>query len=207
MTIAALSTAGLSQDVVSLSNVSKSQQAWQTLQKSLASGNLPAAQTAFNAYQQVNQNLSAISGSSAPSGTQLSTDLTALGSALSSGNLSASQQAFATVQTDLGSTPSQAMAAATAAMAQSVQMVDDLLNLSSASSFSSTPADPTTAILEGAYGVNTSPNITDPATAMLNSVYGAYSASTADMIASASGTGAIESSGSSASSARVNTYA
>jgi hypothetical protein len=59
MAIAALSNAGFSQFVAASSNVSASQQALQTLQQSLAAGNLSAAQTAFNTYQSLNQNLAA----------------------------------------------------------------------------------------------------------------------------------------------------
>jgi hypothetical protein len=91
MSVAALSTAGFSQYVAASSNVSASQQAFQSLQQSLASGNLTAAQSAFNTYQQLNQNPSAASSTSS-STSQLSTDLTALGSAISSGNLTTAHQ-------------------------------------------------------------------------------------------------------------------
>ncbi|MGA2671618.1 MAG: hypothetical protein ABSE99_00205 [Terracidiphilus sp.] len=207
MTISALSTAGLSQFVLYSSNLNKSQKAWQSLEQNLAAGNLSGAQSAFNSYQQANQNLLALGAASTPANTQLNTDMTALSKALSSGNLSDAQSAFASVQNDLKTTPSQTTPAAAAAMNQAVQMVDDLLTLSSAATFSSTPADPTVAILGGAFGVNTSPNISDPATAVLNTLYRAYSSSNLDNIASASGNGAIESSTSSQSSASVNTYA
>jgi len=107
MTVAALSTAGFSQYISASSNVSASQQAWQSLQQSLSSGNLRAAQSAFKAYSQLNRSASA-SGNSTSSGssnTQLSSDLKALGSAIGSGDLTAAQAAFATVRNDLKSTP------------------------------------------------------------------------------------------------------
>ena len=127
-----------------------------------------------------------------------------LGSALGSGNLSTAQSAFATVQSDLKSTPSQAMANATAAVAQTMQWVDDLLNLSYASSSSSTLVDPATAILDSAYGLSSSSNITDPALALLESQYGAGttgSASSSSAAGASSGTGS--SSASSGSSIRA----
>jgi hypothetical protein len=175
MAIGALSAGGLSQYVLDSSNLTQTQQVWQTLQQSLAAGNLSAAQTAFNNYQQLTQNLTNISGSSSTS-TQLSTDMTALGTALSSGDLSAAQSAFATVQTDLKSTPSQAMANATAAMAQVEGWVSDLLDSANPSSSSSTSSDPTTSLLQSALSLDSSSSSTDPATEALNSEYGGTSA-------------------------------
>jgi hypothetical protein len=64
-------------------------------------GDLNGAQTALNASQSLNQNLEVASGKSASSSSQPSTDLTALGSALSAGDLSPAQSAFATVKNDL----------------------------------------------------------------------------------------------------------
>jgi hypothetical protein len=117
MAIGALSAGGLSQYVLASSNLTQIQQAWQSLQQSLGSGKLTAAQSAFKTYQQLTQNLTSISGGSSTS-SQLTTDLIALGTALSSGDLAKAQSAFATVQNDLKSTPSQAMANANAAMTQ-----------------------------------------------------------------------------------------
>jgi hypothetical protein len=159
MSVAALSTAGFSQYIAATSNVSASQQAFQSLQQSMASGNLTAAQSAFNTYNQLNQSGTA-TGSSSPSSSkssttssasQLSTDLSALGSAIGTGNLSTAQSAFATVQSDLKNTPSQAVTNAEGAVAQTVQWVDDLLSLSGSNSASAAPVDPTTAILNNAY--------------------------------------------------------
>jgi hypothetical protein len=212
MAIAALSTGGLSQYVAATSNVTKSQQAWQAVQQSLASGNVAAAQTAFTTYQQLNQSLPTAGGSPSTSNSQLSTDMTALGSALSSGNLSTAQSAFATVQNDLKTTPSQAVTNAESAIAQTVQWVDDLLNLSDSSTSSTTPQDPTTSILDSAYGLNISSNSTPPATAILDSAYGADGGSGATPASAASSDGDsassnVPSSGNAGSGASVNAYA
>ncbi len=155
MAVAALSTAGFSQYIAASSNVSASQQAFQALQQSLASGNLSAAQSAFNAYNQLNQSLTSAastSTSSSSGGSQLSTDMAALGSAIGSGDLPTAQTAFPTVQSDLKTTPSQSMTNAESAVAQTVAWVDDLLSLSSSNNSSAPPVDPTTAILNSAYG-------------------------------------------------------
>jgi hypothetical protein len=177
MTIAALSTAGFSQYVAASSNVSASQQALQSLQQGLASDNLSSAQTAFNTYSQLNQNLSTPTGSSSSASSQLSTDMKALGSAIGSGDLSTAQSAFATVQNDLKSTPSQSITNAETAVNQTMQWMDDLLSLTTAASAPAAPVDPTTAILDSVYGLNSSPASTDldspEATAsILNSAYG-----------------------------------
>jgi ribosomal protein S20 len=212
MAIAALSTAGFSQYVSASSNVSASQQAWQSLQQGLASGNLTAAQTAFSAYSQLNQNLvnagGASSSSSSSSGSQISTDLKALGSAIGSGDLSTAQSAFSTVQNDLKSTPSQAITNAESAVSQTVQWVDDLLSLSDASNSSATPVDPTTSILDTAYGVNSAPNSADPTLSILNSAYG--DEATPGSTSAAGGTASANTpanSGNIGSGASVNAYA
>jgi hypothetical protein len=181
MAIGALSAGGLSQYVLDSSNLSQTQQAWQAVQQSLAGGNLSAAQTAFSNYQQLTQNLTKISGGSSTS-TQLTTDMTALGTALSAGNLSAAQSAFATVQADLKSTPSQAMANATAAMAQVEGWVNDLLDSASPSS-SSTSSDPTASLLQSALSPASTSSATDPATEALNSAYGGTGNTSLDVYA------------------------
>ncbi|MGA3264238.1 MAG: hypothetical protein ABSC47_09360 [Terracidiphilus sp.] len=166
MPIAALSTAGFSQYIAASSDLSASRQAWQSLQQNLASGNMTAAQSAFKSYRQLNP-VQTSSSSSSSSGSQLSTDMTALGSAIGSGDLSTARQAFATVQGDLKATPSQAVTNAESAVAQTVQWVDDLLNLSDASSTSPPPVDPASAILDSAYGLDSSSNSTNPMIALL----------------------------------------
>ena len=181
MSIGGISAGSLSQYVSASSDLTQSQRAWQALQQSLAAGNLSAAQAAFNTYQQLNQNLTNISGSSS-STTQLSTDMTALSTALSSGGLSAAQSAFATVQADMKSSPSQAMTNANAAMAQVEQWVNDLLDLSDASSSSSTSSDPTAALLQNALGQASSSTSTDPATEALQSAYGAATSASSNGI-------------------------
>jgi ribosomal protein S20 len=218
MTVAALSTAGFSQYIASSSNVSASQKAFQSLQQSLASGNLTAAQTAFNTYQQLNQSLTAASGSSSSNSSgssQLSTDMAALGAAIGSGDLATAQSAFATVQGDLKATPSQAITSAESAVAQTVQWVEDLLNISSTSDNASTDTDPSTSMLDAAYNVGNvdsgaSSTTTDPTTSILDSAYGA---GTTGSSASSSGSSttpnisSLPSSGNSASGASVNAYA
>jgi hypothetical protein len=217
MPVAALSTAGFSQYISASSNVSASQQAWESLQQSLASGNLTTAQSAFNAYNQLTHGSTAASNASSSSTTssQLSTDMAALGSAIGSGNLSSAQSAFATVQSDLKSAPSQAVVNAESAVAQTVQWVDDLLSLSNSSSSSnSTPVDPTTAMLDSAYGLNSNSSTSNPTIALLESKYGDGSSTTSDSSASTANTTSssasalgIESRGNSGSSASVNAYA
>jgi hypothetical protein len=210
MTVAALSTAGLSQYVSASTNVAASQQAFQALQQSLASGNLTAAQSAFNSYQAMSQSMiAAIASSSSSSPTslgnsELSTDLAALGGAISSGNLKTAQSAFATVQNDLKSTPSQEMTNAESAVAQTVQWVDDLLSLSGPASSSSTPVDAATAILDSAYGLNSSTASTDPTTSMLESAYGDGSSGNT---ASATPASPALTSGNTGSGASINAYA
>jgi hypothetical protein len=171
MAIGALSVGGLSQYVLDSSDLTQTQQAWQTLQQSLTSGNLPAAQTAFSTYQQLNQNLTNISGSSSAS-TQLTTDMTALGTAISSGDLSSAQSAFATAQADMNSSPSQSMSNAMAAMTQVEGWVGGLLDSADTTSFSSTSSDPTSALLASALSPSSTASSTDPATEALDSGYG-----------------------------------
>jgi hypothetical protein len=209
MTVPALSSAGLSQYVSASSNVSASQQAFQSLQQSLAAGNLTAAKTAFDTYQQLNQNFTGTTDAASTSSTtasagssQLTTDLASLGSAINDGNLKSAQSAFATVQGDLQSSPSQAMANAESAVAQTVQWVDDLLSLSTSNTESSTPEDPVTSILDSVFGLNPSNN-TDPATSILESAYGTGSSANQPAATPA----ALPSTGNAGSGASVNAYA
>jgi hypothetical protein len=58
----AISAAGLSEYVLSTSNATQLQQALQTLQNSLASGNLTGAQSAFQTVQTLYQNSVTASG-------------------------------------------------------------------------------------------------------------------------------------------------
>jgi hypothetical protein len=165
MAIGALTAGGLSQYVLDSSNLTQTQQAWQTLQQSLAAGNLSAAQTAFNSYQQLTQNLTNISGSSAAS-TQFTTDMTTLGTALSAGSLSAAQSAFATVQADMKNAPTQPMANATAAMAQVEDWVNDLLDSADPSGSSAAFSDPTASLLQSALSLDSSSSSTPASTSL-----------------------------------------
>jgi hypothetical protein len=151
MSIASISAAGLSQEVLAASN-SGQQQALQTLQDTLASGDLTGAQSAFQTLQNILQNSTTASGNTLSSNSQLSTDLTALGGALSSGDLSTAQSAFATVLGDLKTTASPALINEVTAASQSVQLVDELLSTVDSSLTSSSTADDTTSLLEAVYG-------------------------------------------------------
>jgi ribosomal protein S20 len=191
MSIAALSTTGFSQYLALTSNVGGSQQAWQSLQQGLAAGNLTAAQTASNTYQQLNQNVTGASVSS-----QFATDMTALGKAIGSGDLTQAQQAFATVQSDLKDAPSPVVQRAENAVAQTVDQVDELLGFNNSAS-TDTAADPATSILDSAYGLSSSQTTTDPTVALLEPKYGPDA--TANPPAS--------SAGNSGTAASINAYA
>lgn len=201
MAIAALSTAGFSQYLALTSNVGASEQAWQSLEQGLASGNLTAAQTAFNTYQQLNQNLTGSSSSS-----QFATDMTALGKAIGSGDVTSAQQAFATVQNDLKTEASPAVQSAESAVAQTVSEVDELLGVDNSATTSTTSTDPTTSILDSAYGLSSSSSTTDPDLALLEAKYGTGSSANA---AASNGTSSAStpSAGNSGSAASVNVYA
>ena len=152
MTVSSISAAGLSQYVLSTSSSTQLQQALQTLQNSLASGDVSGAQTAFQAVQTLYQKSVTASGSSQSSGSQVSTDLAALGSALSSGDLSTAQSAFATVQTDLKTSASPSQITEANAASQSVALVDELLGTLNPSSASSSLSDTTNSLLQSVYG-------------------------------------------------------
>jgi ribosomal protein S20 len=151
MTIGSISAASLSQYVLSSSNAAQMQQALQSLQNSLASGDLNGAQSAFQTVQKLNDGATAASGSTGSSSSQLSTDLAAVGSALNSGDLSTAQSAFATVQSDLKNAPSLAQANEISAASQSVQLVNALLSPLNSSTTSSL-SDMTSSVLEKVYG-------------------------------------------------------
>lgn len=211
MAVAALSSAGLSQYINAASNLSASQQAWQTLGQSLASGNLTTAQTAFNNYQKINQNLTDASGSGSSTSTttqsQLSKDLTALGTAIGSGKLSTAQSAYATVQSDLQTTHSQAVTAAEAAVTQSVQWVEDLFTSSNSIS-TTTTADPFASILDSAFGTGTS-TTTNPMVTLLEDKYANSQSGSSTSASTAAGSTAAKTTsyGNQGSGASVNRYA
>jgi hypothetical protein len=115
-------------------------------------GDLNGAQAAFGTLQQLNQSLATASGNSLSSNSQLSTDLTALGSALTAGDLSTAQSAFATVQSDLKNSNSPSQTNETNAAAQSVQLVHDLLSTLNSDGSSSNTSDSTASLLESVYG-------------------------------------------------------
>ena len=151
MSISSISAAGLSQAVLASSN-STQQQALQSLQQSLASGDVNGAQSAFQTLQTLFQNSATTSGSTLSSNSQLSTDLSTLGSTLNSGDLSSAQSAFATVLGDLKTSASAAQVNEATAASQSLQLVEGLLSTLNADTTSSSNANNTTAILESVYG-------------------------------------------------------
>jgi hypothetical protein len=92
-------------NVPAVSPMAKRSQDFDTLQNTLQSGNLSAAQGAFGAFLQDVQKTSGVAGQGslfAP-GTQASKDLQALGGALNSANLAGAQKAFASLKQDLQS--------------------------------------------------------------------------------------------------------
>jgi hypothetical protein len=155
MTVSAISAASLSQGVLESSDSNQLQQALQTLQNSLTAGNLSVAKSAFAAVQTLNTGLANASGSSLPSNSQLSTDLTALGEAIGSGSLAKAQSLFATVKNDLKNSNSPSLTNEIKAASQSAQLVQELLSTVNASSPASSNSDTTTSVLDQVYG---SPN-------------------------------------------------
>jgi hypothetical protein len=156
MSVGAISAGSLAQNVLTSSNVTQAQQAWQKVETSLAAGDLTGAKSAFAIVQQLNQSLPSTSG--ATTTTQLSTDMTALGSALNAGDLSSAQTAFATVQNDLKNSPSPALTNALQAESQAIQLVDGFLSSLDPSS-SSSSSDAANAALQSAYGSGSSLNV------------------------------------------------
>ena len=160
MSVGPISAASLSQYVLASSNSTQLQQTLQTLQNSLALGDLTGAQSAFHSLQRLNQNLTTASGSSASNGSPLSTDLAALGSALTSGDLATAQSAFTTVKGDLKSATSSSQTLETSLASQSEKLVQGLLSSLNPSETSSSASDPTTALLDSVYGVSGGLNVT-----------------------------------------------
>ena len=153
MSTGAISAVSLSQNVLSSSNSKALTQSLQALQNTLASGDLNAAQSAFQTVQKLTQALANASGSTASNSSQLTTDLTALGSALSSGDLSTAKSAFATVQNDLKGANSPSLTNETNTASHSAQLVAELLSTVNVSpAASSTSSDNTTSVLEQVYG-------------------------------------------------------
>jgi len=88
-----------------VSPVAKRNEDFAILQNTLQSGNLPAAQGAFAAFQQDVQKTTLTSGPGSlfSPGTQASKDLQTLGVNLKSANLTGAQKAFATLVQDIQS--------------------------------------------------------------------------------------------------------
>jgi len=159
MTVSAISAASLSQGVLESSDSNQLRQALQTLQNSLTAGNLSVAKSAFAAVQTLNTGLANASGSSLPSNSQLSTDLTALGEAIGSGSLAKAQSLFATVKNDLKNSNSPSLTNEIKAASQSAQLVQELLSTVNASSAASSNSDATTSVLDQVYGSSSGLNV------------------------------------------------
>ena len=181
MSIQALSSAGLSPNFQSTSNLSIVQTSLQSLQRSLGVGNLAAAQTTYTQLQAASQSLAKAGGASAPTA-QTTTDLATLGAALDKGDLTASRTALSNVQKDLANVNSLAITAAVDAANQAVQQIDALLGLSADSSTSSS--------LDALLGTSSSanPDIAAQTTSILGNVYGNHTPASATSSASATGT-------------------
>ncbi len=158
MSVGSISAAGLGQDVYAASS-SPQQQALQTLQNSLATGNLTTAQSAFQALQAVLQNSATASGTSLANNSQLSNDLTALGSAIGSGDLQTAQSAFASVLGDLKTTASAAQTNEATAASESLQLVSGLLGSLNSTASSTGSTDNTTALLQSYYAGKSGLNV------------------------------------------------
>lgn len=76
------------------------QTAWGTLEQSLASGDVSSAQSALNAYNQILPSSNLYMSSATTPSAQFLSDLTAVGSALASGDVAGAQAAFQTAQAD-----------------------------------------------------------------------------------------------------------
>jgi len=160
--IPSISASGLSQDVLQ-SGYSNQQQSLQDLQNNLASGNLSGATSAFQSLQAVLQNSTTAAGSPLWSNSQLATDMTALGRALSralsSGDLTGAQSAFATVLGDLKNFASSAQINEANAASQSVQLVESLLSSLDSGSPSASSLDSTTSLLQSVHGSHSGLNV------------------------------------------------
>lgn len=161
MAIGGISAAGLGQYVLATGNSNQQQQLLQTLQNSLASGDLSVANSAFQSLQQVVQNSATASGSTLTSNSQVSNDLATLGSAISAGDLTGAQSAFATIQSDLKANATPSQTNESSAASQSVQLVAELLSTVSPSSNSSSSSgsDLTTSVLQQVYGSRSGLNV------------------------------------------------
>jgi hypothetical protein len=160
MLVAPISAASLGQYVLE-AGTSTQQQALRNLQNSLASGNLSGATSAFQALQNVLQTSAISTGATSDSNSQLSSDVTALGSALSSVDLSAAQSAFAKVQGDLKGSASAAQTNEAMAASQSEQLIAGLLSTLNAnvSANTSSSVGNTSAILRSWYGSQSGLNV------------------------------------------------
>jgi hypothetical protein len=126
--ISAISAGSLGQNVFASSSSNQLRQTLQTLQNTLASGNLTGAQSAFQTLQTLFHNSATATGNALSNSSQLSTDMVTLSTALSAGDVSGAQSAFATVLGDLKTTSLPSQVNEATAASQSVQLVQGLLS-------------------------------------------------------------------------------
>lgn len=130
-------------DSTTNSTFSKMQQAWKDLENSLKSGDLNSAKKAYATITQLQQQMTSQFGNP-PGGSQVSSDLEALGEALGSGNLSDAQQAFATLKNDMKNHPRPPMQnsdSSSSTDSEIIQLLQQLESSSSGSSASSTTSN------------------------------------------------------------------
>jgi hypothetical protein len=149
--ISSISAGGLSEYVFASSNSNELQQTLRALQNNLASDELNGTQSAFQKLQTLFQNSATASGSTVASGSQLSTDMVVLGTALSSGDVSAARSAFATVLGDIKNTALPSQVNEATAASQSLQLVQGLLSTLDSNGSSSSSTDATNTILQSVH--------------------------------------------------------
>jgi hypothetical protein len=132
-------------DSTTNSTFSKMQQAWKDLEASLKSGDLNSAKKDYATITQLQQQMTS-QFRTPPGGSQLSSDMEAIGKALDSGNLSDAQQAFAAVQNDMKNHPHPAMQQSNSSSStdsEIIQLLQELESSSSGGSSSSTTSSST----------------------------------------------------------------
>ena len=130
-------------DSTTNSTFSKMQQAWKDLENSLKSGDLNSAKKDYATITQLQQQMTRQFGTP-PGGSQLSSDMEALGKALDSGNLSDAQQAFAAIQNDMKNHPHppiQQSNSSSSTDSEIIQLLQQLESSSNSSSSSSTTSN------------------------------------------------------------------
>ena len=136
-------------DSATNSTFSKMQQAWKDLENSLKSGDLNGAKKDYATITQLQQQMTSQFGTP-PGGSQLSSDMEALGKALDSGNLSDAQQAFTSIQNDMKNHPHPAMKQSNSSSSTDSEIIQLLQQLEkSPSGSSSSNATSSSTALQG----------------------------------------------------------